>query len=117
MASPIGQATGLDTAVGIFRARLPEYGFKLVMPPPLAGGGLSHAFAAVWRRGAAQVISCNGATPALALLRATESELVKLSDAASRAACTRCSGLGWYVIDSETVRICRHGDEAAASCA
>jgi hypothetical protein len=44
-----------------------------------------------------------GATAALALLRAGESELVKLHDASAVAACTRCHGLCWFVTNAGTV--------------
>ena len=100
----------IDVALGIFHDLLPEYGFKLVMPPPPITGGPSHAFASAWRRGDAQAVSCSGTTPALALLRAAESELVKLRNASGPGACIRCRGLGWFVTIEGTIEMCRHAE-------
>jgi cytochrome c553 len=107
----MNKVANLDVALDTFRDWLPTHGFKLVLPPPAAGGA-PYALASVWRRGDAQVVSHKGATAALALLRAGESELVKLHDASAVAACTRCHGLCWFVTNAGTVEICRHQERA-----
>lgn len=106
-ARPIRQNASLDDALEIFRTCLPEYGFKLVAPPPDAGDR-AYAVASVWRRGEAQAATHKGATAALALLQATRSELTKLQAASSLADCNRCGGVGWFVTNKGGFEICRH---------
>jgi hypothetical protein len=107
-ATPLmNQVANLDVALDGFREWLPTHGFKLVLPPPTAGGA-PYAFASAWRRGDAQVVSHKGTTAALALLRAGESELVRLHDACAVAACTRCHGLCWFVTNAGMVELCHH---------
>ena len=107
LASPTRHDASLDDIVVIFRKCLPDYGFKLVSPPPF-GGAVACATASVWRRGEAQALSHKGATAALALQRAIHSELAKIGDASRHASCSRCHGLGWFVTNSATAEICRH---------
>ncbi len=100
----------VEAALGIFRELLPDSGFRLVMPPP-GTGGAPRAFASAWRSGQAQAASCAGATPALALLRAAETELAKLRDAAALSACGHCRGVGWFVTTDGMIEICRGGEK------
>lgn len=104
---PKGRNASLDAVLEFFGACLPEYGFKLVGPPPNAGNP-SYAIASVWRHGEAQVATHKAATAALALLQATQSEVTRLRDASGAAACNRCSGIGWFVTNKGAVDICRH---------
>ena len=107
LAWPIRRNASLDDVLEIFRTCLPEYGFKLVAPPPNAGDP-TYAVASVWRHGDAQVASHKGATAALALLQATRSELTKLQAASSLADCNRCGGVGWFVTNKGAIEMCRH---------
>ncbi|HEX3664317.1 MAG TPA: hypothetical protein VHU23_03675 [Rhizomicrobium sp.] len=106
------EAADLTRALELFRENLPEYGFKLVMSPPLNSGGPSQAFAAAWRRGTAQAVSFRAATPAQALLRALKSELAKRRETSASASCHRCLGVGRLVTKAGTVEICRHAAQA-----
>jgi cytochrome c553 len=99
------EIANVDVGLDIFRDWLPEHGFKLILPP---GKARSAVFASVWRRGEAHAVSHKGPTATLALLRAAESELLKFSDAATVAACSRCHGLGWFVTNTATIELCRH---------
>jgi hypothetical protein len=105
----ISQIANIDVGLNAFRAWLPAHGFKLVVPPPTSGAA---AFASAWRQGQPQVVSHKGATAALALLLAAESEFVKLHDASAVGACGRCHGLGWFVTNSAAVELCRHPERA-----
>jgi len=111
MAKLMQQVSNIDLGIDCFRDLLPGHGFKLVIPPPPASGALS-AFASAWRRGEAQAVSHRGSAAGLALLRAVESELVRLRDASAITACGRCRGVGWFVTDTGTVEICRHAEKA-----
>ena len=108
IAELIGRSASADTAIGIFRDWLPEHGFKLVVPPPLAGRGTVNAFASAWRRGETRVVSHKGATATLALLRVAESELAKIHSDAAFATCRECRGLGWFVTNLGTIKMCSH---------
>ncbi|HEX4159922.1 MAG TPA: hypothetical protein VHY79_15765 [Rhizomicrobium sp.] len=103
------QVANIDTALDTFRDWLPTHGFKLVIPPPVAGGA-AHAFASAWRGGEATAVSHKGATAALALLHATEIELVKLCKARGAAPCSRCRGVGCFITNNGTIEICRHAE-------
>ncbi len=106
IARPVQQGS-LDEALRVVRASLPEHGFKLVWPPPIAGGSV-FAFASVWRRGEVRSVSHKSTTAARALLRAAEFELEKIQSASAPAACARCSRSGRFVTNSETFEICSH---------
>jgi hypothetical protein len=101
------QVANLDIGLNTFRDWLPAHGFKLVVPPPMAGAAAC-AVASTWRRSEAHAVSHKGTTAALALLRADESELVRLHETSTIAACKRCHGLCWFVTNAGTVEICRH---------
>jgi hypothetical protein len=103
------EIAGIDVVMGLFRDILPTHGFKLVVPPPGAGCA-PHAFAATWRRGEAQAVSHQGVTPARALLRATECELLKLHELSAIAKCDMCRGLGWFVTNAGSLQVCRHAE-------
>ena len=103
------QIANIDAGMEIFRDWLPDHGFKLIMPPPMAG---SIAFASAWRRGEAHTVSHKGTSAALALLRAAQFELVKLRGASAGAVCGQCHGLGWFVTNAGTTELCRHAERA-----
>lgn len=105
----IGLAAYLDAGIGIFRRVLPEYGFKLVMPPPLPCGTAPQAFASAWQRGQSEAVSHRAITPSLALLRAAEFEYLKRRRCEVSLGCGRCRGVGWFVTRSGAIEMCRHG--------
>jgi hypothetical protein len=95
-----------DAAIALFRDALPEYGFKLVMSPPLEGSLKS--FASAWRRGDAWASFHHAASPSLALLQAAAHECARSRETALHLACCECSGLGWFVSATGTREICLH---------
>lgn len=97
-----------DAAIAIFREALPKCGFKLVMPPPAPGGDVRHAYASVWPRGEAHAVSHRAATPAMALLRATQAESARRLNAITLADCAVCSGVGWFIASSGVKQTCGH---------
>lgn len=92
-----------EAAMRIHRALLPAWGFQFGVTA--SGRGL----ASIWAKGDATARSFEAATAGTALLRATLAALVDHRDAATRAACTLCNGLGWFVTRQGTRRVCRHG--------
>jgi hypothetical protein len=98
----------LDTALAAVGEMLPVYGFKLVVPPPLADGTRPEPFASAWHRGEARAVSYSAATPALALLKAAQCERDKLRDRELLRSCTRCRGVGWYIATGGIKQACRH---------
>jgi hypothetical protein len=91
-----------DCAIALHRLVLPHSGFEL---------GRTHsgsAFAGSWHHGDAQIASTRAATPALALLRATATEMAKSWRSEQRARCPTCNGRGWYVTEKNRKEICRH---------
>ena len=72
-----------DCAIALHRLLLPANGFELGCAHPNAA---TAAFAGSWRKGAARVPSFRGATPALALLRATAEAMAELERENSRIA-------------------------------
>jgi hypothetical protein len=97
-----------EEAIEAFRQALPEYGLKLVMPPPDGSG--PRAFASVWQRGQAQAVSHRAPTPSRAILRAVELEYVKRRQDDVLLSCSRCRGLGWFVTPAAAIGICHHGN-------
>jgi hypothetical protein len=100
----------MDAAVATFREMLPEYGFKLVMSPPLPHAGHSQAWASIWRRGDARCIVHRAAAPSLALLQAAAAERVAQREREALIGCRDCKGLGWVVAVSGAKQMCRHGE-------
>jgi hypothetical protein len=97
-----------DAAIELFRLTLPQFGFRIVVPPLLSNGVQVEASASIWRRGDAQALSWRASTPSLALLCAIEDEHVRQQDGALRAKCMRCHGVGWYVSVNGARQICQH---------
>jgi len=95
-----------DAAIEAFRQALPDYGLKLVMPPP--NGAEPWAFASIWQRGQAQAVSHRAPTPSRAVLRAAELEYVKRRQDDVLLRCRGCRGLGWFVTSAGTIEMCRH---------
>lgn len=102
----IGARAFTDAAIAILCEALPDCGFKLVIPPRRAG--LVEAYASLWRRGATRAVAHRGATPAMALLQAVESEWMQERNANALADCAHCRGRGWYVTAAGSKEFCRH---------
>ncbi|HWU27393.1 MAG TPA: hypothetical protein VN154_13425 [Rhizomicrobium sp.] len=92
-----------DAAIRIHRALLPANGFHL--GETIARKGL----ASTWRRGEAQMLPFEAATPGLALLCATAHHTARQIQRDRRAQCGVCGGLGWTVTRKGGKRVCRHG--------
>ncbi|HEX4078909.1 MAG TPA: hypothetical protein VHX61_08570 [Rhizomicrobium sp.] len=97
-----------EAAFEAFRETLPDYGLKLVMPPPDGAG--PRAFASVWLRGQAQAISHRAPTPSRAVLRAVEVEYVKRRQDDVLLRCDHCRGLDWFITPAGTVEMCHLHD-------
>jgi hypothetical protein len=95
-----------DAAIRIHRALLPAHGYHLGETAARKG------LASTWRRGEAQTLPFEAATPGLALLRATAHATARHIQRETRAACGICGGLGWTITRKGGKRICRHGSLA-----
>ena len=104
----LGLSAHTEAAIEAFRQALPDYGLKLVMPPPGSAG--PRAFASVWQRGQAQAVSHRAPAPSRAVLLAVEWENAKRCQDDVLRRCGRCRGLGWFVTSAGTIEMCRHDD-------
>ena len=105
-----------DAAIALFGDVLPDCGLKIVLPPAISGDGGCDAYACIWRRGEAQSVTFHGATPALAILVAVQSEYARLDETKLMNDCASCRGIGWYVTATGARQACRHGrDEEQSS--
>ncbi len=102
-----GPMAGCDAAIRLFHRLLPDFGFQLGLPPPLAGHGRS-AFALAWKRGDAGASPHLAATPALALLRATVTEHANRIEREAMRHCPDCGGVGWFVTGQARRQRCHH---------
>jgi hypothetical protein len=98
----------MDAAITLLRQTLPQFGFRIMMPPPLTHAVLPEACASIWLRGEAQAQSWHAATPALALLRAIRNELEDQREVRLLRRCTQCKGIGWYIAVNGAKQMCRH---------
>jgi hypothetical protein len=98
----------VDAAIALLRQTLPQFGFRIVMPPPLPHAVQPEACASIWLRGEAQALSWHAATPALALLRAIRNEFEHPREAQLLRRWTQCSGIGWYIAVNGAKQMCRH---------
>lgn len=98
----------IDAAIALLRQMLPQYGLRIVLPPPLPQIVQSEAYASIWRRGEARALSWHAATPALALWRAIRNELEDQHDAQLLRGCTQCNGIGWYIAFGGSRQMCQH---------
>jgi hypothetical protein len=105
----------LDTAIAAAGKLLPDYGFKLVLPPPLADGTRPEPFASAWRRGETRAATYSAATPALALLKAAQCERDKLGDRDRLQSCSHCRGVGWYIATGGIRYVCRHDQDKSTA--
>jgi hypothetical protein len=103
-----GAEVRMDAAIALLRQTLPQFGFRIVMPPPLPYAVQSEACASVWRRGEAQALSWHAATPALALLRAIRNEIEDQREAQLLRCCAQCNGIGWYIAVNGVIQMCQH---------
>ena len=97
-----------DAVIAILRQSLPQLGFRIVMPPPVPHEVRPRAAACVWRAGDARASSSHATTPALALLRAIQSEWADQQDEQLYRTCTQCNGIGWYLAVNGGKQMCRH---------
>ena len=95
-----------DAAIRIHRALLPAHGYHLGETAARKG------LASTWRRGEAQTLPFEAATPGLALLRATAHATARQIQRDIRATCGICGGLGWTITRKGGKRVCRHGSLA-----
>ena len=93
-----------DAAILIHRALVPAHGYQLGETASRRG------IASSWRQGDAHARTFEAATPGLALLRATAHAAASHLRDRTRAACTMCGGLGWFITREGRKRICLHGD-------
>src|ERR1700688_3223417 len=98
----------MDAAIALLRRTLPQFGFSIVMPPPLPHAVQPEACASIWLRGEAQALSWHAATPALALLRAIRNELDDQRKAQWLRRCAQCTGIGWYIAVNGAKQMCHH---------
>ncbi len=91
-----------DAAIRLHRALLPAYGYHLGETAARKG------LASTWRRGEAQTLPFEAATPGLALLRAAAHAAARQIQRETRAACGICGGLGWTITRKGGKRVCRH---------
>jgi len=99
----------MDAAIAMLRQTLPQFGFRIVMPPPPLRFAIpSEACASIWRRGESQALSWHAATPALALLRAIRNELDDRLEAQLLRRCAQCNGIGWYIAVNGAKQMCQH---------
>jgi hypothetical protein len=92
-----------DAAIRFHRALLPAHGYHLGETAARKG------LASTWRRGEAQTLPFEAATPGLALLRAATHAAARQIQRDARAACGICGGLGWTITRKGGKRVCRHG--------
>jgi len=98
----------LDEAITLFRKAMPDYGLKLVVPPPLPDGKAGRLSLSAWRRGNELTRVHCGATAGEALRRLFDSEVREARRRRRRAACPLCRGIGWYIASDGVRTNCAH---------
>lgn len=102
------EEVSVDAALGALLETLPGCGFRLVLPPPDSDGRRPESFASVWQRGESRATTYAAATPALALLRAVQSEHARRRDRERLQSCGLCGGIGWYMAAGGSKQVCPH---------
>lgn len=92
-----------DAAILVHRTLLPANGYQLGETAARKG------LASTWRRGEAQTLPFEAATPGLALLRASAHHAARQIERDRRSQCGICGGLGWTITRKGGKRVCRHG--------
>jgi len=107
--SPAAQiGCDLDEVIALFRRAMPDFGLKLVVPPPLPDGSAGRLSLSAWRRGDETARVHSGATAGEAVRRLFDSEVQDTRERRHRAGCPTCRGIGWYIASDGVRAICIH---------
>ena len=103
----------LDDVFAAFHEVLPDYGLKLVFPPPLPDGSRGQVSLSAWRRGETRADVHSAATASQALAMMLQKESASRGEMLSRKTCPKCRGLGWYIGTGGATAICVHANAQA----